>query len=160
MEPAVREITLLDVQSRTVWVYFIPVRRWIHLTRAAARVRVKSRPLPTFLAALSSACNLTLFHPERRILLLCPAVLLLILINQGDIYCHRRTATKRVFPSMYDMFIGGISGSMEPSVLTAARELGEELGLGPLAGGGDSDRGGDVGAGTKGALATMLPRFR
>ncbi|CAM9888884.1 unnamed protein product [Ectocarpus fasciculatus] len=49
----------------------------------------------------------------------------------GEVYCHRRTSTKRVFPSMYDMFIGGVSGTMEPSLTTALRELGEELGLGP-----------------------------
>ncbi len=34
---------------------------------------------------------------------------------------------------MYDMFIGGVSGTMEPTVTTALRELGEELGLGPCA---------------------------
>lgn len=55
-------------------------------------------------------------------------------ILQGQVYCHRRTKTKRVFPSMYDMFIGGVSGSMEPALDTALRELGEELGLGPLGG--------------------------
>lgn len=32
---------------------------------------------------------------------------------------------------MYDMFIGGVSGTMEPPLTTALRELGEELGLGP-----------------------------
>lgn len=35
---------------------------------------------------------------------------------------------------MYDMFIGGVSGTLEPSLVTAVRELGEELGLGPCGG--------------------------
>lgn len=64
-------------------------------------------------------------------------------IHQGEVYCHRRTSTKRVFPSMYDMFIGGVSGTMEPAATTALRELGEELGLGPCASGsGVENRGG------------------
>ena len=46
-----------------------------------------------------------------------------------DIYCHQRTATKRIFPSLYDMFVGGVSISGEDSKLTAAREVAEELGL-------------------------------
>ena len=37
---------------------------------------------------------------------------------------------------MYDMFIGGVSGTLEPVATTALRELGEELGLGPYGGGG------------------------
>ena len=46
-----------------------------------------------------------------------------------EIYVHQRTSTKRVFPSLYDMFVGGVSTSGEGSKLTAAREVGEELGL-------------------------------
>ena len=45
------------------------------------------------------------------------------------IYCHRRASTKRIFPSLYDMFVGGISTAGEDSQLTAQREVGEELGL-------------------------------
>lgn len=45
------------------------------------------------------------------------------------IYCHRRASTKRIFPSLYDMFVGGISTAGEDSQLTAHREVGEELGL-------------------------------
>lgn len=48
---------------------------------------------------------------------------------------------------MYDMFIGGVSGTMEPVELTALRELGEELNLGPL---GAGDRAGaDTGTGER-----------
>lgn len=50
-------------------------------------------------------------------------------IDMVEIYCHRRTDTKRIFPSLYDMFVGGVSISGEGSTLTAAREVAEELGL-------------------------------
>ncbi|EJK50018.1 hypothetical protein THAOC_31056 [Thalassiosira oceanica] len=46
-----------------------------------------------------------------------------------QVYCHQRTDTKRVFPSLYDMFVGGVSASFERSRLTAAREVAEELGM-------------------------------
>lgn len=49
--------------------------------------------------------------------------------NVPMVYCHRRTDTKRIFPSLYDMFIGGVSVTGEESTLTAAREVAEELGL-------------------------------
>lgn len=47
----------------------------------------------------------------------------------SELYCHRRTDFKRIFPSLYDMFVGGVSLSGEDSKLTAAREVAEELGL-------------------------------
>ena len=47
----------------------------------------------------------------------------------GEIYVHRRSASKRHFPSMYDMFIGGMATAGEVSDASALRELGEELGL-------------------------------
>ena len=47
----------------------------------------------------------------------------------SELYVHRRTDFKRIFPSMCDMFVGGVSGSGEDSKLTAAREVAEELGL-------------------------------
>ncbi|CAN0143376.1 unnamed protein product [Ectocarpus sp. 4 AP-2014] len=73
----------------------------------------------------------------------------------GEVYCHRRTSTKRVFPSMYDMFIGGVSGTMEPPLATALRELGEELGLGPYGSSGSAlENQGDDG------LKTTSMRYR
>lgn len=45
------------------------------------------------------------------------------------LYTHRRAATKRIFPSLYDMFVGGVSLADEPPELTARREVAEELGL-------------------------------
>jgi 8-oxo-dGTP pyrophosphatase MutT (NUDIX family) len=45
------------------------------------------------------------------------------------LYVHQRTSTKRIFPSLFDMFVGGVSCHGEDSRLTAAREVAEELGL-------------------------------
>jgi len=46
-----------------------------------------------------------------------------------SVYVHRRTDTKRIFPGLYDMFVGGVSTTGEKPFLTAAREIAEELGL-------------------------------
>lgn len=51
----------------------------------------------------------------------------------GRIFVHRRTATKLVFPSMYDMFVGGVVGAGESYDAAAARESAEELGVTGLA---------------------------
>lgn len=47
----------------------------------------------------------------------------------SEVYVHQRTSTKRIFPSLYDMFVGGVSMAGEDAHLTAAREVAEELGL-------------------------------
>jgi 8-oxo-dGTP pyrophosphatase MutT (NUDIX family) len=49
--------------------------------------------------------------------------------SAGDIYVHRRTATKDVFPSMYDMFIAGMVSEGESYRDCAVRELAEEVGV-------------------------------
>lgn len=46
-----------------------------------------------------------------------------------EVYVHQRTDTKRIFPSLYDMFVGGVATAGEDLKMTAAREVGEELGL-------------------------------
>ena len=51
------------------------------------------------------------------------------MVSYPDVYCHQRTSTKRIFPSLYDMFVGGVSEAGEESNVTAAREVAEELGL-------------------------------
>ncbi|MFE0514634.1 NUDIX hydrolase [Streptomyces sp. NPDC058964] len=51
----------------------------------------------------------------------------------GRIFVHRRTATKLVFPSMYDMFVGGVVGAGESYDDAALREAEEELGVTGLA---------------------------
>jgi isopentenyldiphosphate isomerase len=45
------------------------------------------------------------------------------------IYVHRRTDTKDVFPSMYDMFVGGVVTAGESYAAAAKREIAEELGI-------------------------------
>ncbi|WP_405809338.1 NUDIX domain-containing protein [Streptomyces sp. NBC_00210] len=51
---------------------------------------------------------------------------------QGRIFVHRRTATKLVFPSQYDMFVGGVVGAGESYDAAALREAEEELGVSGL----------------------------
>jgi 8-oxo-dGTP pyrophosphatase MutT (NUDIX family) len=47
----------------------------------------------------------------------------------GRIFVHRRTAQKIVFPSMYDVFVGGVVGAGETYDEAAKREAEEELGV-------------------------------
>ncbi|WP_320780161.1 NUDIX hydrolase [Streptomyces sp. CRN 30] len=51
---------------------------------------------------------------------------------RGRIFVHRRTATKQVFPSRYDMFVGGVVGAGESYDDAAHREAEEELGVSGL----------------------------
>ncbi|MFF5368407.1 NUDIX hydrolase [Streptomyces sp. NPDC013187] len=48
---------------------------------------------------------------------------------EDRIFVHRRTATKLVFPSLHDMFVGGVVGAGESYDAAALREAGEELGV-------------------------------
>ena len=50
----------------------------------------------------------------------------------GRLFVHRRTATKLVFPSHYDMFVGGVVGAGETYDEAALREAEEELGVSGL----------------------------
>ncbi|MFK4148369.1 NUDIX hydrolase [Streptomyces sp. NPDC004065] len=52
---------------------------------------------------------------------------------QGRIFVHRRTPTKLVHPSLYDMFVGGVVGAGESYDDAALREAEEELGVSGLA---------------------------
>ena len=47
----------------------------------------------------------------------------------GEIYVHRRTDTKDVYPGIYDMVVGGVLASGESWDRGAARELAEETGI-------------------------------
>ncbi|MGC5039360.1 NUDIX hydrolase [Streptomyces sp. DT190] len=51
---------------------------------------------------------------------------------EGRIFVHRRTPAKLVFPSLYDMFVGGVVGAGEAYDTAALREAEEELGVSGL----------------------------
>ncbi|MDW5330064.1 NUDIX hydrolase [Plantactinospora sp. KLBMP9567] len=57
------------------------------------------------------------------------AVFVLARDPSGRIFVHRRTAQKLVFPSRYDMFVGGVVGAGETYDEAARREAEEELGV-------------------------------
>ncbi|MET7749929.1 NUDIX domain-containing protein [Micromonospora sp. NPDC005367] len=49
--------------------------------------------------------------------------------DEDRVFVHRRTARKLVFPSLYDMFVGGVVGAGESYDAAALREAEEELGV-------------------------------
>jgi len=49
--------------------------------------------------------------------------------SEGRLFVHRRTPTKLVFPSLYDMWVGGVVGAGESYDDAALREAEEELGV-------------------------------
>ncbi|MFE3943405.1 NUDIX hydrolase [Streptomyces sp. NPDC059118] len=51
---------------------------------------------------------------------------------QGRLFVHRRTPGKLLFPSRYDMFVGGVVGAGESYDEAALREAEEELGVSGL----------------------------
>jgi isopentenyldiphosphate isomerase len=55
-----------------------------------------------------------------------------VLDERGRVFVHRRTDTKLVFPSRYDMFVGGVVGAGESYDAAALREAEEELGVAGL----------------------------
>ncbi|MFG1604656.1 NUDIX hydrolase [Actinoplanes sp. NPDC049265] len=57
-----------------------------------------------------------------------------VLVRDADdrVFVHRRTATKQVFPSLYDMWVGGVVGAGETYDEAALREAREELGVSDL----------------------------
>ena len=65
----------------------------------------------------------------RRRNLLHRGVGILCRNSRGEIYVHRRTPTKDVFPGMYDMFVGGVVSRGENTADAARREIAEELGI-------------------------------
>lgn len=52
--------------------------------------------------------------------------------SAGELYVHQRTATKDLFPSCYDMMVGGALEAGEPYESAALREVQEELGIGQV----------------------------
>lgn len=57
------------------------------------------------------------------------AAFVLVRDAEDRVFVHRRTARKLVFPSLYDMFVGGVVGAGETYDEAARREAAEELGV-------------------------------
>jgi isopentenyldiphosphate isomerase len=57
------------------------------------------------------------------------SVFVLVRDPAGRIFVHRRTPTKMVCPSLYDMWVGGVVGAGESYDDAALREAQEELGV-------------------------------
>jgi isopentenyldiphosphate isomerase len=54
---------------------------------------------------------------------------ILVFDRRGRLYVHLRTATKDVYPSHWDVCVGGVVAAGEAFDAGAARELAEELGV-------------------------------
>lgn len=68
-------------------------------------------------------------HDVRTQNLLHRGIGVLVRNSQGQVYVHQRTAQKDLFPSLFDMFVGGVVGLGESYDAAAARECKEELGV-------------------------------
>lgn len=54
---------------------------------------------------------------------------ILVTNSRGEVYVHRRTDTKDVYPGWYDLAAGGMVSAGEEPEEAARRELAEELGI-------------------------------
>jgi 8-oxo-dGTP pyrophosphatase MutT (NUDIX family) len=61
--------------------------------------------------------------------LLHRTVAILCTNSTDELYVHRRTDTKDIYPGMYDVFAGGVVSAGEGYDEAARRELAEELGI-------------------------------
>lgn len=68
-------------------------------------------------------------HVMRKERLIHRATYILVFNSKGEIFVHKRTATKDVYPSHYDIAAGGVVLAGEEWLEAAQRELAEELGV-------------------------------
>ena len=54
---------------------------------------------------------------------------ILVFSTRGELFCHLRTASKDVFPSHWDVCVGGVLTAGESFDEGASRELTEEIGI-------------------------------
>src|SRR5262245_12675001 len=64
---------------------------------------------------------------ERKLPHRCTYVL--VFNSRGELFIHLRTATKDVFPSYWDVCIGGVLSAGETFTIGVKREIQEELGI-------------------------------
>lgn len=66
---------------------------------------------------------------------------ILVTNSAGEVYVHRRTDTKDVYPGHHDFAAGGVVAAGETPLVCAERELAEELGISgvPLVPAGETD---------------------
>ncbi|HEY8978735.1 MAG TPA: NUDIX domain-containing protein [Streptomyces sp.] len=57
------------------------------------------------------------------------AAKILVRNASGEVYVHRRTDTKDLYPGLYDVWVGGVITAGEEPDTAAERELAEELGV-------------------------------
>jgi isopentenyldiphosphate isomerase len=57
------------------------------------------------------------------------ATYILVFNSHGQLFVHQRTGTKDIYPSYYDVAVGGVVGAGERYDDGAQRELAEELGI-------------------------------
>jgi isopentenyldiphosphate isomerase len=65
----------------------------------------------------------------RRLNLRHRCVYVLVFNSMGQLFVHRRTESKDIFPAHWDIAVGGVVGAGEAYDNAAHRELHEELGL-------------------------------
>jgi isopentenyldiphosphate isomerase len=91
------------------------------------------RPVPDEIVDLVDEENRVVGRAPRREVrarnLLHRGVGILCRNSRREVYVHRRTATKDVFPALHDMFVGGVVASGESYAAAARREILEELGI-------------------------------
>lgn len=77
--------------------------------------------------------NVVIGEVSRKVMragrLIHRATYILVFNNRGDLFVHKRTATKDIYPSHYDIAAGGVVLAGESYEESAARELAEELGI-------------------------------
>jgi isopentenyldiphosphate isomerase len=56
-------------------------------------------------------------------------VYILVFNRRGELFIHQRTPTKDVYPSFWDVAVGGVLAAGEDFAAGAGRELAEELGV-------------------------------
>lgn len=65
----------------------------------------------------------------RTLRLLHRSTYVVVLNHAGDVYVHRRTEAKDLYPGFFDVTAGGVNAVGESYDECAARELDEELGI-------------------------------